>query len=134
MLKDLYLTISLRKYLYKPMKLEENILQENVFKIRPIPIFYNKYFFRYLNWNRVHKFWKIFVGPFHQEIIALNQWNSREIFSKEMSLKWDRFQYSPTNTFSDISTQKRRPTLSVSGNRWRYCPRRAAISGWLFNG
>jgi len=100
-----YWIFSSRNYRCKPMKFEDNIFQKNVFKMRLIPIFYDKYFFRYFNWNSVQKCWKIFIGPFYQEIIALNQWNSREIFSNVVTLKWDRFQYSTINAFLDILTE-----------------------------
>ena len=44
-------TILLRNYLSRPMQFEDNILQYIIFKMRPITMFYNKPFFRFLKKN-----------------------------------------------------------------------------------
>ena len=44
-------TISIRNCFSRPMKFEDKIVQWTIFKMRPIPIFYDKPYFRFVKKN-----------------------------------------------------------------------------------
>ena len=67
----------------------------------------------------------VFIGPFHYEIIAVNQWNSRTKLSNHRSLKWDQLQYATANSFLTIEGEDRwrrrhwyLQAIAVIGREW----------------